>query len=100
MDAATVFRVLSLIPDRIAYASSGAACPAAAKCEYPERLAFILQRQHWLSPILEALNKEEQRMLGLHAAHGRPALESGEDAAEPGEAADLEEAELELDAEE
>jgi hypothetical protein len=95
MDAATVFKLLSLIPDRLAAAPSGSACvPAnAAGCKHPERLEFILARQHWMSP-LEAIAKEDQRMLGLHAAHGRPVPEAGEEGAAP------EEADLELEEEE
>jgi hypothetical protein len=85
MDAATVFKVLSLIPDRLAFAPSGSACTAAAKCEHPERLAFILRRQHWLGP-LETVSKEEQRMLGLMSPHARPLHAADEEGAEAGDA--------------
>ena len=77
MDAATVFRMLSLIPDRTAFAPTGCACLASAACAHPERLAFVLQRQHWLGP-LEPVSKDEQRMLGLQSPHARPPHELDE----------------------
>jgi len=85
VDAATVFKLLSLIPDRSAAALGGSTSSSAAACKHPERLAFLAQRAHWLAP-LDSISKEEQRMLGLMAAHGRPAQEAGE---EPLEAEDL-----------
>src|SRR5262245_27250324 len=93
MDAAKVFRVLSLIPDRVSFSTSGGVCTARAACQHPDRLAFLASRAHWLGP-LEAISKDEQRMLGLQAAHGRPPQPIGD---EPAEDASLEDAGLEID---
>lgn len=69
MDAATVRRMISLIPDRMAWTASGSAFSAEGKSE---RVALIARLQHWLSP-LEALTLENQQFLGLRQASGRPA---------------------------
>jgi hypothetical protein len=72
MNAGTVSRVLSLIPDRTARAQSGAAfLLEGSSCRHPERLAHLSKFLNWLSP-LDALSKDDQRELGLLAANGRP----------------------------
>ena len=84
MTAATVSRVLSLIPERTVRIQSGVNFdPQAAQCIYPARLAHVVTFLGWLSP-LAALTREDQVILGLVAANGRPVQpiedEEGEDA--------------------
>jgi hypothetical protein len=62
---------------------------AAASCAHPERLAFVAERLHWLSP-LDRLSKDEQRGLGLLASNGRPSAEAEDLAIESGEENDVE----------
>jgi hypothetical protein len=85
MNAATVIRVLSLVPERAARAKSGAAFRLEGSvCRYPERLAYMLRFLHWLGP-LEALTKDDQRTLGLiatRAGHGADEDEGELDAEE------------------
>ena len=96
MDAAFVSKVLSLIPERAPRALTGApflpdSSQAAGASRYPERVRHLARFLHWLSP-LTALDKEDQKILGLLNAAGRPvhsgdaedgdlddALEIGED---------------------
>lgn len=68
MDAATVFRVMSLIPERAPRAQSG--------CRFsPEgdRVVLLAKFLHWLCP-LDSLSKEDQQLLGLRP-NARPAEE-------------------------
>ena len=82
MNSATVFRMLSLIPDRMVRAQSGAAfLLEGSSCRHPERLSHVSKFLHWLSP-LDALTKDDQRTLGLIAANGRPVLAADDDEAE------------------
>ena len=77
MDAATVKRLIALIPDRTAWTPSGAVYNPEGKSE---RVALIARLTHWLSP-LEALTLENQQFLGLRQGGARPADEiDGEDA--------------------
>lgn len=69
MDAATVFRIISLIPDRAAWTPSGAVYSAEGKSE---RVALLARLTHWLSP-LDALTLENQQFLGLRQGGARPA---------------------------
>jgi hypothetical protein len=85
MDAATVFRVISMIPDRSLRAQSGSAFVAGG---HSDRVALLLKFLHWLGP-LDPLSKEDQQLLGVRSGGGRP-LAAGEEA---GEEADLEELE-------
>ena len=72
MDAATVRRVMDLIPERVARTQSGALfTPGEYGCRFPERVAHLSKFLHWMSP-LEALSKEDQQVLGLLNAAGRP----------------------------
>ena len=73
MDAAMVSSVISSIPERVARALSGAvfAPSAPPTCRHPERIARIGQLLHWLSP-LNAIGKDDQTLLGLLNAAGRP----------------------------
>jgi hypothetical protein len=88
--------LLPLIPDRVARVHPGSAFvmpQAAASCAHPDRLAFVAERLHWLSP-LDRLSKDEQRALGLLVSNGRPVAEADEMETEAeseiGEEADLE----------
>jgi hypothetical protein len=49
-----------------------------SSCKFAERLAHVSRFLNWLSP-LEALTKDDQRVLGLLAANGRPVQTSDED---------------------
>jgi hypothetical protein len=82
MDAATVFRVISLIPDRMPRTQSGCAFDAGGQ---PERIALLSRFLGWLGP-LDPISKEDQQLLGVRAGGGKP-LGIGE---EEGELADLE----------
>lgn len=88
--------LLPLIPDRVVRFQPGTsfALPQAAiACAHPDRLAFVAERLHWLSP-LDRLSKDDQRALGLMASNARPAAESEEMEIEAGEEAVGEEADL------
>jgi hypothetical protein len=90
MNAGTVSRVLALIPERTVRTQSGVNFnPEAANCLYPDRLAHMVSFLGWLSP-LASLTRDDQAILGLIAANGRPVLAAEED--------DVEEAELEAEA--
>ena len=79
MNAATVFRMLSLIPDRTVRAQSGAAfLLEGSSCKHPDRLSHVSKFLHWLSP-LDALTKDDQRTLGLIGVNGRPVLAHDDD---------------------
>ena len=69
MDAATVYRVLDLIPDRASRTQLGAAFAdvRATTCLHPERLALLAEFLHWLSPIYPT-TRDDQTRLGLFAA--------------------------------
>lgn len=94
MNAATVTRVLSLIPDRIARTQMGGLFDPqnAAACAHPERIVHLAQFLNWLGP-LQPLTKEDLRLFGLMTPYGKPAIGA---AAEDEVDADVE---VELDAE-
>jgi hypothetical protein len=83
MDAATVFRVISLIPDRMPRAQSGAVFNAGGQSD---RLVLLSKFLHWLGP-LDPVSKEDQQLLGVRSGGGRP-LVAGE--AEEGELEEVE----------
>ena len=68
MDAAKVFRILDLIPDRTVRGQSGVAFVdvRATSCVHPERLALLSEFLHWLSPIYPT-TKDDQMRFGLFA---------------------------------
>ena len=68
MDAATVFRVISLIPDRMPRTQSGCVFNAGGQ---PEQLLLLAKFLSWLAP-LDAISKEEQQLLGIRSGGGRP----------------------------
>ncbi len=75
MDAATVFRVISLIPDRVAREPSGSAF--VLQDGHTARVALLTRFLHWLGP-LEALSRESQQALGVRSGGGK-AMEMEED---------------------
>ena len=79
MDAALVFRLISLVPDRSARAQSGSVySPSeAAACRYPDRMSYLGKFLHWLGP-LDPMTKEDQQILGVRSSGGRP-LAAGEE---------------------
>jgi hypothetical protein len=90
MNAANVSRIISLIPERVPRVQSGTRFSAAnpGACRYPERLAHLARFLRWLSA-LDPISKEDQTVLGLFNAAGRPAHAGDEDeeaAGEPEEA--------------
>jgi hypothetical protein len=87
MDGATVFRLISLIPDRMARSQSGSPFDGAAS----ERAGVLSRFLGWLGP-LSPIGKEEQQLLGVRGGSGKP-LAEGE---EPLDQAELAE-ELEAD---
>ena len=68
MDAATVFRLMSLIPDRVAREPSGSAF--VLQDGHTARVALLTRFLHWLGP-LEALSKEDQQALGVRSGGGK-----------------------------
>ena len=98
MNAGTVSRLLSHIPERAARTQSGCIFfPEASASPHPERVALLGKFLSWLSP-LESLSKDDQRALGLAAGQGKPAQEAAGD--EEGEDHELEsEPDTELDTE-
>ena len=75
MDAATIARVMSVIPERAAWAHSGTAF--AAHDGQGAQVKYLAPFLHWLSP-LTALTKDDQRALGLIATHQRPVVADAE----------------------
>ena len=86
MDAATVFRVISLIPDRMPRTQSGCTFSAGGQ---PDRVVLLAKFLSWLGP-LDPVSKEDQQALGVRSGGARP-LVAGEEAGE--EDAELEELE-------
>jgi hypothetical protein len=72
MNAATVRRVMDLIPERVARTQSGAQfVPTEIGCRFADRVQHLAKFLHWMSP-LEALSRDDQQALGLLNAAGRP----------------------------
>jgi hypothetical protein len=68
MDAVTVFRVMSLIPDRLPRTQSGSAFQVNANSE---RIALLAKFLNWLGP-LNPTTKEEQQLLGVRTSVVKP----------------------------
>ena len=68
MDAALVYRLISLVPDRAARAQSGSVFSAsqAAACRYPDRMSYLGRFRHWLGP-LEPRTTEDQQIPGVRS---------------------------------
>lgn len=72
MNAAIISSIVSLIPERIARVQTGATFTTEGSSgRYPERVSHLVQFLGWLSP-LNAIAKDDQRILGLLHANGRP----------------------------
>jgi len=73
MDSTKVASLLARIPERVVRAASGTpfVLPA-TRCAEPERFARLCGFLQWLTP-LEALSKDDQRVLALFAGNARPA---------------------------
>jgi hypothetical protein len=88
VNAKPVSSLLELIPERTVRLQSGVHFAAdGSACRYPERLAHITRYLSWLTP-LAVLSSDDQRILGLLNAAGRPV-----------HAGDLEESDAETDVE-
>jgi hypothetical protein len=60
------------VPDRVARQQTGARfVPQASTSRHPERVVHIARHLSWLTP-LAALTVDDQRILGLVNAAGRP----------------------------
>jgi hypothetical protein len=70
MNAATVHRIISLIPERVVWAQSGALFTTTGACRHPERIAYLSRCLQWLSP-LNPVSRDDQQLLGLLLANGR-----------------------------
>jgi hypothetical protein len=70
MNAATVHRIISLIPERVARAQSGALFTMTGACRHPERIAYLSCHLQWLNP-LNPVSRDDQQLLGLLLANGR-----------------------------
>jgi hypothetical protein len=75
MDAAIVFRVISLIPDRMPRTQSGCVFNAAGQ---PERVLLLAKFLSWLAP-LDSISKEDQQFLGVRSGGSRPLGPGDED---------------------
>jgi len=71
MNASTVHRIISLIPERVARVQSGALFTTVGACRHPERVAYLSCYLQWLSP-LNPVSRDDQKLLGLLLANGRP----------------------------
>lgn len=91
MDAATIARVMSAIPERAAWVQSGTAF--AAHENQGVQVLYLARFLQWLSP-LTVLTKDDQRALGLITTHQRP-VEADAELDEDAELAGDVEAELE-----
>ncbi len=80
MNASDILRIVSLIPERVARVPTGTRFSASSPgaCRYPERLAHLAHFLRWLSA-LDPISKEDQTVLGLLNANGRPAHAGDED---------------------
>lgn len=81
MDTASVFRLMSLIPDRMPRSQSGSTFDRASS-QQAEILARFLG---WLGP-LNPISKEDQQLLGARVGVAKPMLEGEGEVGEAGEA--------------
>ena len=70
MNASTVHRIISLIPERVAREQSGALFTMIGACRHPERMAYLSRYLQWLSP-LNPVSRDDQQLLGQLLANGR-----------------------------
>jgi hypothetical protein len=83
MDGATVFRLMSLIPERAPRRQGGSLFNGGGSAKMDLLCRFL----HWMGP-LNSLSKEEQQVLGVRAGGGRSLVEEEEPGEEPVETAD------------
>jgi hypothetical protein len=96
MNAGTVAKVISMIPERTVRVQSGAVFMLEATgCQYAGRLAHVSKFLNWMSP-LDSLSKDDQRELGLLSPNGRPTHVSDD---EDGTELDALDAEADVDTE-
>ena len=67
MDAAPVYRIISLVPDRVARSQSGTLFDGKSS----DRAELLTRFLGWLGP-LNPIGKEEQQALGLRGGAPRP----------------------------
>jgi hypothetical protein len=96
MDAAMIARLMSAIPERAAWNHNGTAF--AAHESQGAQVLYLAKFLQWMSP-LTVLTKDDQRALGLLAAHPRPVAEDVELEEDGGleEEGELEEEPLDFD---
>ena len=89
MNASDIARILSLIPERVVRRPGGMPFSPSkpGACRYPERLAHLARFLQWLSA-LDPISKEDQTVLGLFNASGRPVHAGDEDEEAAGEPED------------
>lgn len=77
MNAATVSRTLSMIPDRVARTQSGSLFDphASGACAHPQRIVHLAGFLDWLGPLRE-VTKDDLRIFGLMTPYGKPAIEA------------------------
>lgn len=85
MDGASVFRLMSLIPDRASRSLTGCLFTGDGSAKMELLCRFLT----WLGP-LESLTKEDQQLLGVRAGGGK-SLEAGDEDGEEPLLEDLEE---------
>jgi hypothetical protein len=73
MDGTSVFRLISLIPDRVPRGQSGSQFDGASS----ERAGLLAGFLGWLGP-LNPISKEEQQLLGVRAGGAKPLAELAE----------------------
>jgi hypothetical protein len=83
MNRAPVFRLISLIPDRVPRSRSGSRFAGTAAGRAHQLAPFL----SWLGP-LNPISKEEQQLLGVRSGGGRALLDGEVVGEEPEEAAD------------
>jgi hypothetical protein len=93
MNKATIDRIVSLIPERVARQPSGVTFTLEASgSRYPERIAHLVQFLNWTSP-LNPITKDDQRVFGLVNEQGRAVHAADLEGDEAGESAEALEAE-------
>ena len=83
MDGASVFRLISLIPERAPRSQRGSLFNGDGSAKMDLLCRFL----HWMGP-LNCLSKEEQQVLGVRAGGGRPLVEGEQPGEEPVEIGD------------
>ena len=76
MNAASVSRILALIPDRVARVQTGTLFNPAAPgvCSHPERVAHLARFLDWLGPLRE-VTTDDLHTFGLLTPYAKSAIE-------------------------